>query len=280
MKAMDEQAFERLESQLRRAGQDFEYPRTPEAAVLIGRRGGVNRRVHSERRLQPQGRVRPVWVAALVALALLVSALSMPRVRAAVAEFLQIGVVRIFQTAPTDLPPRPTPPPTALPASPAAAGTTAPEFPMDLIPSDRLDGATTLEAAQRAVPFPVRLPAYPPDLGAPDGVYLQEMDGAMLVLVWNDRAQPERPALSLNMIEPGSWAITKVQPLVVTETSVDGRPAVWAVGPYLLQLKNQNLEIGRLIDGNVLIWEQDGVTYRLETALPLEEAIKIAESLE
>lgn len=34
-----------------------------------------------------------------------------------------------------------------------------------------------------------------------------------------------------------------------------------------------------LIEGNVLVWEQDGITYRLESALPLEEAVRVAESL-
>jgi hypothetical protein len=35
-----------------------------------------------------------------------------------------------------------------------------------------------------------------------------------------------------------------------------------------------------VVEGNILIWEQGGITYRLETNLPLEEAVKIAESLE
>jgi hypothetical protein len=30
----------------------------------------------------------------------------------------------------------------------------------------------------------------------------------------------------------------------------------------------------------VLIWEENQITYRLETDLPLEEAVRIAESLE
>ena len=35
-----------------------------------------------------------------------------------------------------------------------------------------------------------------------------------------------------------------------------------------------------LVDGPVLIWTTDkGVTYRLETGLPLKEAVRIAESL-
>jgi hypothetical protein len=34
------------------------------------------------------------------------------------------------------------------------------------------------------------------------------------------------------------------------------------------------------VDGNTLIWEEQGITYRLESNLSLEEAVKIAESLE
>ena len=32
--------------------------------------------------------------------------------------------------------------------------------------------------------------------------------------------------------------------------------------------------------GNVLIWEENKITYRLETSLELDEAIHIAESLQ
>jgi hypothetical protein len=35
----------------------------------------------------------------------------------------------------------------------------------------------------------------------------------------------------------------------------------------------------RLVSGHVLIWEEDGLTYRLETDLSMEEAVAIAESL-
>ena len=33
------------------------------------------------------------------------------------------------------------------------------------------------------------------------------------------------------------------------------------------------------VEGNVLIWEEDGVTFRLETSLPLDEALAVAGSL-
>jgi len=47
-----------------------------------------------------------------------------------------------------------------------------------------------------------------------------------------------------------------------------------------LRMRGGDLEFTRLIEGHVLIWTMGDVTYRLETELSLEEAIKIAESLE
>jgi hypothetical protein len=35
----------------------------------------------------------------------------------------------------------------------------------------------------------------------------------------------------------------------------------------------------RLVEGHVLIWADGSLTYRLETELPLDEALRIAESL-
>jgi hypothetical protein len=40
-------------------------------------------------------------------------------------------------------------------------------------------------------------------------------------------------------------------------------------------------EVKRIeIEANVLLWEQDGLTYRIETKTELEEAIKSAQSLQ
>jgi hypothetical protein len=102
----------------------------------------------------------------------------------------------------------------------------------------------------------------------------------MTILVWLDTEDPEKVLLSLHFIPEGSWAIHKSQPVVLEQTDVDGNRAFWAVGPYPLRLSNGNLDFTRLINGNVLIWVVDDMTYRLETALPLEEAVKIAESLQ
>jgi hypothetical protein len=70
-------------------------------------------------------------------------------------------------------------------------------------------------------------------------------------------------------------------PKVIRETQVNGQYAVWAEGVYPLKVSNGNeIEFTRLMSGHVLIWEGGDVTYRLETDLSMEEAIRIAESLE
>ena len=47
----------------------------------------------------------------------------------------------------------------------------------------------------------------------------------------------------------------------------------------MLETRNHNYVERRLVEGHVLIWTENNVTYRLETGLPVEQAIKIAESL-
>jgi hypothetical protein len=102
----------------------------------------------------------------------------------------------------------------------------------------------------------------------------------MVILIWIDEHQPDRVRMSLHLIEKGSWTIQKYQPEIVKETTVNGLRAIWTVGDYPLILSNGDAEFTRLIHGHVLIWEENEITYRLETDLSLEEAVRIAESLE
>jgi len=269
-----------LEERLRLAGANLTYPATPDIA------GQVRLRLYGRPRPQPTRLRRLAWGAALV-LILLAGLLAVPGVRAQVLEFLQIGVVRIFLVEPT---PTPTlPPPTQ--ASPAVdqdqPENSLPVPPPTQLPSSTplaslLDfaGETSLEEAARDSGIPIGLPAYPPDLGLPDRVFLQNLDGQVLVLVWLSPADPAKVRLSLLQFSGSdNMILSKIQPVTVLETTVAGNPAVWTEGPYLLKYRNGDIDIVRLIEGHVLIWEQAGVTYRLETDLPLEEAVRVAESI-
>jgi hypothetical protein len=218
---------------------------------------------------------RLAWSLTII-LILFVSLLLIPPVRAAVIEFIQIGVVRIFQGEPTQVtPPNQEFPSTMLPVTATPAATSQPLIPL----LERLAGETTLEEAQQSINYSIVVPSYPPDLGQPDRVFVQDADGDMTVLVWIEPQQPDEIRMSLHIIPPSSWAVEKMDPALVQETTVNGRRAIWAVGPYPLRFSDGNLDFVRMIDGRVLIWMEGEITYRLESKLSLEEAIKVAESL-
>ncbi|HSL42983.1 MAG TPA: hypothetical protein VK897_06100 [Anaerolineales bacterium] len=266
---MNELQQELFEKQLLSISKGLDYPRTPDIARSV--------MVHLPASTRsPFVARRLAWSLAVI-LILFSSLMLIPPARAAILEFIQIGVVRIFRAEPTPVsPPQQEFPSTMLPVTATAELTTQPLIPL----LERLEGEMTLDEAQRAVSYPVLLPASPSDLGQPDRVFVQEADGPMTILVWIDPEQPTQVLMSLHIIPPGSWAIEKMNPALVQETLVHGERAVWAVGPYPVRFSNGNLDFVRLVDGHVLIWTYGTTTYRLETDLSLEEAVKIAESLE
>ncbi len=268
---MNELQQERFEKQLISLSKGLDYPRTPDIA------GSVMTRLRTSTRPRFTLRARRFAWSLAVILVLFASLMLIPPARAAIIEFIQIGVVRIFRAEPTPLPPpNQEIPATMVPVTATPAPTSQPLIPI----LESLAGEMTLEEAQKAVPYPILLPSYPPDLGLPDRIFVQEAEGKMTILVWIDPQQPDQVLMSLHLIPPGSWAIDKFDPALVQETTVNGRRAIWAVGPYPLRLRNSDIQFTRLIEGHVLIWTNNDMTYRLETDLSLEEAVKIAESLE
>ena len=252
---------EPFETRLQALAKEFKYPTTPPVANAVMARLRVS---------SPRPRNRQFAWAVFAIIILLAGLMFVPPVRAAVLEFIQVGIVRIFPAPVEESTPAIQAPLTATPAS-------TPESSLPFL--ETLLGETTLEEAQSIVDFPIPLPTYPPDLGAPDRVYLQDANGWMLILVWLD-PQSSHVEMSLHIIEAGSWAIEKYQPAAIEETIIHGQRAVWTSGPYPLLLSNGNIDLTRMIDGHVLIWEENGITYRLETNLTMEEAVRIAESLE
>lgn len=255
-----------LETQLRSIAGGMEYPPTPDIA----------RSVAARLRISPHPRlVNRTLARSLVLVAIaLVSLMLIPPVRAAVLDFIQIGIVRIFRTEPA-------PPPQEIPSTRMPVTATPVLTQQPLIPLlEQIAGEMSLAEAQQVVEYPILLPTYPADLGEPDRVFVQDANGAMTILVWIDPQQPDQVKMSLHFIPEGSWAVKKMEPAAVQETRVNDRHAVWAVGPYPFRLQNGDLQFSRMIAGHVLIWENAGITYRLETDVSMQEAIQIAESLE
>ena len=259
-----------FEKRLHSIASEMDYPSTPDIA------GSVAPRLRPSAR--PRFASRKLAWSLTIIFVLISSLMLIPPARAAIIEFIQIGIVRIF--------PQPTQSPvdTTSTVSPEiiTPSTATPESVSPLlIPFlDQIAGETNLANALQDAPYSILLPTYPPDLGQPDHVFLQDTDGVMTVLVWVDPAQPEHVTMSLHFIPAGHWAINKFGPAIIQETEVSGQDAIWGEGPYPMIMSNGRIRVERLIEGHVLIWADGDITYRLETDLPLDEAIKIAESLE
>ena len=253
---MNEMEFEK---QLQLISNQIDYPPTPDIATSV------------MKKIQPVTRTRFMpkrlaWSLTLI-LILFLSLFAIPPVRAAILEFIQIGIVRIF--------PQTIEPTIQLTNESISTATPAPSM-IPLLNS--ILGKTTLEQAQRQVDYPILLP---PDFGEPDYVFVYDAVGDMTILVWMNPEQPQSVELSLHSIPAESWAIKKMGPTIIELTKVNGEQAVWAEGPYPLILYNRNeMQFTRLIEGRVLIWTDGDITYRLETNLSMEEAVAIAESLE
>ena len=133
-----------------------------------------------------------------------------------------------------------------------------------------LPGETTLESAREVSVVPILLP---PGLGSPDQVFVLSRVGNTVVLAWEDEG------IALYVIPPGPL-VQKLSPENVEQTLVNGRPAIWTSGDHFLELVENDPDQLVFVTEHVLVWTEDDVTYRLETNLPLIDAILIAESVE
>lgn len=264
---------EQWEDVVRQTASTLPYPPTPPMAERVLARLATER--HQGRGQGRRRQLQPVWVVSII-LVLLIGLWAVPPVRAAILEFLQIGAVRIWLVEPT-----PTPEPAATAAEAAPTRTVAPS-PTPLPSLFDLAGETTLAGAAEKAGFPIRLPSYPPDLGPPDGVFYQDLGGPVVVLVWLNAERPGEAAYSLHILGQGA-VVNKGNPPVLETTTVNGNQAAWTSGPYVLsygQPGREHWEVRRIVSDRVLVWFEDGLTYRLESNLTLDEAKRMAESLE
>ncbi|MGC4861528.1 hypothetical protein [Micromonospora sp. DT41] len=138
---------------------------------------------------------------------------------------------------------------------------------------------TALDEAQRAVRFPIRLPA---KLGVPEQVLVADPDGAgryrVATLLYDGGA------LRVDAFD-GRLDVAfhkRVGSPTVEWTQVHGDFAVWVDGPHTLAYVDRagtvRMSTARLA-ASTLIWQDHGVSYRLEGDLTRAEAVGIAESL-
>jgi hypothetical protein len=228
------------------------YPPTPNIVLTVGAR------------LAP----RPLraWTYALaLILALALAAWSIPPVRAQVLRWLQIGGVTLLLADET---PSPAPPAT----SPPTATLSAPLNSRNNLPPN---GEVTLEQARERFAYPI---AYPPGAGAPQHIYLQDLgSGPFVILLWVDPLEARTATLALFILAPETQMTKGPLPAIV-ETTVNGQPAIWTDGLYRVAFGPHHESV-YFVNDHALIWERDGLTYRLETGGTLAEAVAIAESI-
>jgi len=176
----------------------------------------------------------------------------------------------------------PSVPPPSAPATPEVLGASL-RLGEALDPSDP-------DALDAQAGFPVRLPT-DPQIGPPETAYIDKLKGGQVTLLWPTRPdlpatlQPDigllisefRGTVGSEFFAKATGANTKVEPV-----QVDGRDGYWLTGdPHVFFWEGQGgfVDDPRRWVGDVLLWSDGAVTYRLETSLGRDEAIRIAESL-
>jgi len=195
--------------------------------------------------------VRRLVTAAVAVLVALAAAMAVsPTVRAAVYDLLRIGGVEIHENTRAPAPPASVEPP---------------------LPGER---DVSLAQAREAARFPLRLPAR---LGRPDDVRLIDGNPPRVVSM-------AFGAVRVDQFEGGlAPMFTKFTSAVdVHHVTVDGVPGIWVDRPHTVLYTDRDgtvrEETARLA-GSTLIWEKNGITYRVEGDLTQPRAIAIAESL-
>lgn len=253
---------ERLESMLFELADSIDYPDTPQLA------SAVKQQIEAEP-VRPRRKAwnwRPALVAAAVVLIAVIGTLTLsPQAREAVADFLGIGGVRI------------------------GYGDRAPAPVRDL----DLGPRTTIAAAEKRLGFAVLTPQIG-GLGEPS-VHVTEPPADGMVSVFYPQAFPAQPgppghpverALLITQfradVDGGFFKKIGADDVEITYTTVRGREAYWLEGAhYFLYLD----EFGSLLEEkvrlaqNVLLWEENGITYRIEGLIGQDRALRIAESM-
>ena len=253
-----------LELQLVAAGRELEFPDPPDIAHL------VMARINSQQ-LQPRW-IRPAYVVVLAVAALIIAASGIlilsPDARRAVADLLRVPGVGIQLKEPSVSPPTP-----------------------KQLDELGLGQRVSFEEAEDKVEFDVRRPTA---LGSPEIVlYRSSPPGGMITLVYEPNLEVgetsvEGVGLLLTQFK-GRLDSPYFQKAVgsgsrVQEVLIEGRSGFWIEGtPHLLTFRDAQGEVVReraRLAGNVLLWDRNGVTFRIEGDLGRELTIRIAESME
>ncbi|MCC6945245.1 MAG: hypothetical protein IT335_11750 [Thermomicrobiales bacterium] len=250
-----------LDSRLLLLGGQIAWPQTPPFDLPPHQPAPPPRRV-----------VRPhAWLAAAAAILLAVSAalIAFDGLRESVAGVLGVRGIEIGFLRGDD------PPPT----------------PSDLDPLDErvLGAPVTIADAVSSLPFTPRLPAL---IDEPSGMALRTLPGGevMLSVIYPPsdtlpEAEETGAGMLLMQFQSGSDLTSLLKSATqgfgsVEEVSVDGSPGYWVEGATWLTIIDDasGASVTRP-SANVLLWQNDGITFRMESALDRDASIALAESL-
>lgn len=155
-----------------------------------------------------------------------------------------------------------------------------------------LGSQVSLDEARARAAFEIAIPRLD-SLGEPDRVYFADPPaGGQVALVYGARpGYPADPETAIGVvvmefrstIAEGTFDKLVAEGVRVEFVEIEGATAAWiAGGDHFFAYRDAN---GRLVEGRLrlvgdtLLWERDGITYRVEGAPSLEAALAIAESL-
>lgn len=218
-------------------------------------------------------RNRPVRRSVVVAIAALL-------LLAAVAGAVGLGVpgIRILFGGPT-------PPPSLASPSAAPSGAGAGALGQAL----GLGTRVPIDEAERLAGLDLVLPA-DPAIGPPVGAFVF---ANRVALVWPERpGLPADPSTGIGLlisefrgtVDRGYYTKTLDTDARLTPVTVDGNRGYWISGPphffFYVDPSGRIVDDVHRIVGDTLIWSDGDVTYRMESQLGMEDAIRLAESLE
>jgi hypothetical protein len=247
-------SIDALEAALVDLGANLEHPRSPELApVVVARLAVVDQR-------PPRSRRTYLAIAAGV---LVVVLLTLPAPRQALADWLGIGTVRVVRTE---------------------------QVPDRVGSALRLGQQVSLDEAGAGVPFTILGPS---SLGTPGAVYAGEPSAESVTLLWGSGDDVPVVAGTGVGVLLTEMAGTTDRSLVEKRLGPDTTLEIVAVGDatgywiaggqhelqYLDPDDRVRLDTTRLA-ANTLLWERDGVTFRLESRLDRDAAVALAEDLE
>jgi hypothetical protein len=239
-----------LELQLLALRDDVAWPPTPDLAAVVQERVAREPRP-ARRRSWLHGRLVPAVAAlAIVIVALAAVFAASSSVRATVRDWLGIGSVRItrVQTLP------------------------------DLSPARELQlgRRATVAQANAYLGSPI---ATVRALGAPDGIYLGDTVPARVAVVYGARPGTAGVGALLDQIQGDATAFIEkfvAGGVPITPVRVNGERGYFIGGSHTVNLPD---ELRPRVAGNTVVWLHDAVTYRLETKLGREAAVRLAQSV-